>query len=145
MIRTLVLGTLVAILPFSGMRVICIDATADTSSATEVSAGDADCERLCARHHVASTTTGATCALSTDPCALMVFACTVGVGPEEPSSALRLDVSAVPVDAQRFCLDPEVARRVPPPKLQVLPDIQLFSGGGSCCDQLPLARAAALV
>ena len=112
MTRNLVLIALLVVMPFSGMRVICVDAAAPTETGS-------DCERLCTRHHVSSTTNGSNCTLSTDSSSLIVFASTAAVGPEEPLSAPPV-VSAVFTDSTQCCPEPELAHRVPPPKPQVL-------------------------
>jgi len=103
---------LLVTMPFSGMRVICVDAAAPTDTRS-------DCERLCARHHLSGNTSTSNCALSTDASSLIVFASTAAVGPEEPLSG-PLAVSVVSADAPRCCLEPELAHRVPPPKPHVL-------------------------
>jgi len=110
--RNLVLAMLLVTMPLSGMRVICVDSAAPTETGS-------DCERLCARHHVSSSTNSSTCALSTDASSLIVFASTAALGPEEPVQA-PLVVSAVSADSPRCCLDPELAHHVPPPKPQAL-------------------------
>lgn len=109
MLRNLLLSALLVTMPFSGMRVICVEtpAPADTGS---------DCERLCARHHVSGSTDSSNCMLTADACAIVAFATTLSVGPEQPPAALALDVSAAPADGASGCLEPELARSVPPPK-----------------------------
>ena len=109
MLRNLLLSALLVTMPFSGMRVICVEtpAPADTGS---------DCERLCARHHVSGSTDSSNCMLTADACALVAFASTLSVGPEQPPAALTLDMAAAPADGTCGCLEPELAHRVPPPK-----------------------------
>ena len=117
--RTFVLGTLIAILPFSGMRVICLDAHVDAGGASAAAEPAADCERLCALHHPFGSASdpgnGSNCALSTDASSLIVFASTAVVRPEEPLQ-VPLVVSPVHVESPRCCLEPELARLDPPPK-----------------------------
>jgi hypothetical protein len=110
---------LLTTLPFSGMRVICVDAPTEASAATTQTTAD-DCEQICARHHhLSSDTTGSNCVLTADACALIAFASTVSIGPEQSSAGLTLDVSAAPADASRGWLEPELAHQVPPPKPQI--------------------------
>jgi hypothetical protein len=142
--RNLVLSALLVTLPLGGMRVICLNEPADLTNSTVASNTDSGCERLCARHHSSSDGDGSNCALTTDPCALIAFASTSALCPEE-SLGITLCVSAVPADVPRYAPEPELARRVPPPKPQVLQHVQLSSLGGFCDDQLSLARATALV
>ena len=112
--RNLALIALLVVMPFSGMRVICVDAAAPTDTDTR-----SDCEQLCARHHLSGTGSTSNCTLSTDSSSLIVFASTAAVGPEEPLSAPPV-VSAVFTDSTQCCPEPELAHRVPPPKPQVL-------------------------
>ena len=112
MMRGFVLSALLLTLPFGGMRVICVDASAPPEPGS-------DCERLCPLHHVSGTSGDSNCALSTDSSSLIVFASIVAVEPEQPASMPSI-VSAVSADAPRCCLEPELAHHVPPPKLQIL-------------------------
>ena len=111
--RKFVLCALLVTMPFGGMRVMCVDAPAPADT-------DSDCERLCARHHVSSSTDGSTCMLTADACALLAFATTVGVGPDQPPADLGLDVSAAPAGESRVSPDPDLAHHVPPPKTRIL-------------------------
>jgi hypothetical protein len=112
--RNLVLSALLVVMPFSGMRVICVDAAAPADTDTR-----SDCEQMCARHHLSGTGSTSNCTLSTDSSSLIVFASTVAAVPEEPLSA-PLVVSPVFTDSTQCCPEPELAHRVPPPKPQVL-------------------------
>ncbi|HEY3092008.1 MAG TPA: hypothetical protein VGJ52_02880 [Vicinamibacterales bacterium] len=117
--RKFLLSALLVTMPFSGIRVICVDAPAAASAATTQTAAD-DCEQICARHHhVSSDTTGSNCVLTADVCALLAFASTVSIGPEQSPAGLTLDVSAAPADAPRGGLEPELTHQVPPPKPQI--------------------------
>ena len=145
-IRNLVLGTLVAILPFSGMRMICIDAPAAGARAATTEAAADDCERICARRHVSSDTNGTNCVLTADACASMAFATTIAVGTERPTARFSLDVSAAPVNVLERCAEPELARHLPPPKRQVLHHAHNFLQEDFAHEcGLSLARATALV
>ncbi|HEY3162400.1 MAG TPA: hypothetical protein VGJ78_25760 [Vicinamibacterales bacterium] len=147
MLQKLVLSALLVTMPFAGIRVICVDPPVDASAATTQTAAD-DCGRICARHHqVSSDTNGSNCILTADACALLAFASTIGVGPEQPSTAVGLHVSPAPADAPRRCLDPALARPFPPPKPQVLHDRHHFAWLEDLAHEcgLSLARATALV
>jgi len=109
LMRSLVLSALLLTMPFSGMRVICVETAASVDTAS-------DCERLCARHHVSGSTDGSNCMLTADACALVAFASTISVGPEPPPADLTLDVSVAHADPPRGGVEPELARLVPPPK-----------------------------
>lgn len=108
MIRNLALTALLITMPFSGLRVICVDSTAPAETGS-------DCERLCTRHHVSDTTGSSNCSLSTDNSPLITFASTAALAPEAPMQA-PLVVSVVVADSARGCLEPELAHRVPPPR-----------------------------
>jgi len=107
--RNLVLSALLVVMPFSGIRVICVDANAPADTRS-------DCEQLCARHHLSGTGSSSNCTLSTDSSSLIIFASTAAAGPEEPLCA-PLVASAVFTDSTQCCPEPELAHRVPPPKL----------------------------
>jgi hypothetical protein len=110
--RNLVLVALLVTMPFSGMRVICVDAPTPAETAS-------DCERLCARHHVSGAGSSSNCTLSTDNASLIVFASPAAVGPEEPLSAPLVSAAAT-IDISQYLPEPELAHRVPPPKSQIL-------------------------
>jgi hypothetical protein len=112
MMRGFVLSALFLTLPFTGMRVICVDAGAPAETVS-------DCERLCPLHHVSGTSGSSNCALSTDSSSLIVSASTVAIEPEQPERMTSVG-SAVAADSPRCCLEPELAHHVPPPKLQIL-------------------------
>jgi hypothetical protein len=114
-----VLGTLVLVMPFSGMRVICLDSPADASNSSAPAApAPDDCERVCALHQPASGN-GSHCALSPDASSLLVFAGAAVVRPLEPPQ-VPLVVTAVYAEVPRFRPEPELARFVPPPEHQAL-------------------------
>jgi hypothetical protein len=110
--RTLVLSALLVTMPFSGMRVICVDASAPAQTGS-------DCERLCVRHHLSGTGGTSNCALSTDESSLIVFASTAAVEPEQPIGVTSV-MSEAAAESPRFCPEPELAHQVPPPKPQIL-------------------------
>lgn len=120
--RTLVLGTLLVILPFSGMRVICVGVPTDVSPSNARTEQGTDCERLCPLHlpSVApSSPDGSDCALSSDASSLGIFASIAVLQPQEPLH-VPLVVSAVSADAPRFYLEPALPHLGPPPKPQAL-------------------------
>ncbi len=121
--RRLVLGTLIVIMPFSGMRVICADPPAEATTSSAPSVEASDCERLCPVHRPSDTPSSTKndrgCALSADDCSLIAFATVAVFRPQEPPQ-VPLVVPAVYAESPRFCLEPELAPAGPPPRPQAL-------------------------
>jgi hypothetical protein len=131
--RRLVLVTLLVTMPFSGMRVICIDSPTDISCAsarTETETG-ADCVRMCPPHEPSGTPpvaegnpdppqNSSDCALSAD--ASYVSSIVAGVAIARPHEPLHVTMvaSAVHARSPRFGLEPDLAPLAPPPKLRAL-------------------------
>ena len=116
--RTLVLGELFALMPFSGMRVICLGTLAAASTpATPVDA-KSECERLCPLHQ-SSSADGSDCVLSPDGFSAIASAgVAVAPAPEPPPAPVVLRV--VYAESPRFAPEPELPRFGPPPKPQAL-------------------------
>lgn len=126
--RKLVFGTLIVIMPFSGVRVICIDSPTDVSESTAHTEEMTDCERLCPLHPPSgtpsrttpsSTENGSDCALSTDGASLSIVASSAVPRPQEP---LPVPLVSAPTysEAPRFYSEPALAHLGPPPKPQAL-------------------------
>jgi len=124
--RTLALAALLVVLPFSGMRVICIDSPQDVSGSTGRAETVSDCERLCPLHRPSETAPAvpaapsgpeddSDCALSTDASSLSISASIAVQRPREPLQ-VPLVVSDAPAESHRFYLEPELAHLAPPPK-----------------------------
>ena len=124
--RTLVLSALIAIMPFSGMRVICIDSPADpgsTSPAVQTETGS-ECERLCPLHQPATARSAPSSSENESDCALspdssFVSSVFAGVAVSRPGEPLQVPqaVAVLYADSSRFPLEPELAHFGPPPKL----------------------------
>lgn len=130
-LRSLAFVSLLVVLPFSGIRVICIDsAAAGADSATpETHAAEAtltDCERLCPFHPPASMHTldadaqsssdeDVDCALSSDAAALQMLA-TIGVLRPAHLVSVPYVVSEAPVFTSSVYSEPVLALLAPPPK-----------------------------
>jgi len=130
-LRSLAFVSLLVVLPFSGIRVICIDsAAAGADSATpETHAAEAtltDCERLCPFHPPASMHTldadaqsssdeDVDCALSSDAAALQMLA-TIGVLRPAHLVSVPYVVSEAPLFTSSVYSEPVLALLAPPPK-----------------------------
>ena len=116
--RTLVLGALIALMPLSGMRVICLSAPADESTSAAPVDPQTECERLCPLHQP-SQEDGSDCALSAEGLSIVassgIAVVQVQVPPQAPDVA-RVAYAETP----RFHLEPELPRFSPPPKPQDL-------------------------
>jgi hypothetical protein len=120
--RRLAAGLVLVILPFSGVRVICVEVPADAAApqAPSQQADDiSDCEHLCALHHVTSSDadsgSGTRCALSADPSCFNLSG-TLAIVPAYQPFTVSIVASAIAVDAPQFYLEPAVAHLGPPPK-----------------------------
>jgi hypothetical protein len=131
-LRSLALGTLLLVLPFGGVRVVCFvsprpEAPASSSRAEAIS----DCERMCPFHPPADEPTGPAltsasgaeadtgCALSSDSMSVSMFGNTAVLRSAE---ALPAPAGASPalVAAPWFYSEPALAHLAPPPKHQAL-------------------------
>jgi len=140
-LRRLALGVLLLVLPFSGVRVICVESPArggdavapltHTETATEARPLT-DCERLCPYHppesvqaahdvDAASASSGedADCALSSDAAALQMLG-TIAVLRPAPPVAVPDVVSDAPVFTSSVYAEPSLALLAPPPKTSAL-------------------------
>ena len=135
-LRSLTFVALLVVLPFSGIRVICIDsaaAGADSAAVGETHAAEGtltDCERLCPFHPPASmgrldadaqssTDEDADCALSSDAAALQMLATIAVLRPAQPVSVPYV-VSDAPVFTSSVYSEPALAHLPPPPKAPTL-------------------------
>ena len=119
--RTLVLGALIALMPFSGMRVVCLgtaQAPLTESASSKPVDAQSECERLCPLHQPSSDD-GSDCALSADGYSLIAFAGIAVAHTAEPPQApgvARVEYAETP----RFLPEPELPGFAPPPKPHAL-------------------------
>ena len=130
-LRSLAFVALLVVLPFSGIRVICLDsaaAGADAASPETQTAEESltDCERLCPFHPPASLPTldadeqssseeDGDCALSSDAAALQMLATIAVLRPAQVIS-VPLVVSDAPVFTSSVYSEPALPLLAPPPK-----------------------------
>jgi hypothetical protein len=127
-----VFGALLLVLPFSGVRVICVESPApDDDSVAPATVVEAearpltDCERLCPLHppelfeaahaDTASTDEDADCALSSDAAALQMQGTIAVLRPVQPVTIPDV-VSDAPVLSAPVYSEPALANLAPPPK-----------------------------
>ena len=134
-LRSLTFVALLVVLPFSGIRVICLDSAAAgaDSAVPETHAAEGtltDCERLCPFHPPASMQTlhadarsspdGDTdCTLSSDAAALQMLATIAVLRPAHLVSVPDV-VSDAPVFTSSVYCEPALAHLPPPPKAPTL-------------------------
>jgi hypothetical protein len=135
-LRSLAFAALLLVLPFSGIRVICIapaPAPGDPAAAPRTEAAEealTDCERLCPFHppgsvqalhaeEQASSDGDADCALSSDAAARQMLATIAVLRPQIPLAIPQI-VTDAPVFASSVYSDPALALLAPPPKSSVL-------------------------
>jgi hypothetical protein len=131
-LQSLAFVALLVVLPFSGIRVICIDSAApgvDSAAPPETQAAEGsltDCERLCPFHPPASLQSAqsssdedADCALSSDAAALQMLGTIAVLRPTQPVS-VPLVVSDAPVFTSSVYSEPALPLLAPPPKAPTL-------------------------
>ena len=126
------LGTLLLVLPFGGVRVVCFDSPrpeAPTSAAKAEAISD--CERMCPFHPPADEPSGPTvtsssgaeedtgCALASDSMSVSMFGNVAVLRPAQPLVVPHV-VSDVAAAAPWFYSEPTLAHLAPPPKHQAL-------------------------
>ena len=115
--RRLLVCTLLAVMPFGGMRVICLDTPAE-SPTTAAHADGSDCDRLCVVHHPARS--GDTdCSITADPSSMMVVG-TVAVAPAADVLRAPSIIVYTCSEAPFLYLDPGLSHLSPPPKGDLL-------------------------
>jgi hypothetical protein len=117
MIRRVLLSALVAIMPFSGMRVMCIDVDAPLAETTAPShAHTSDCERLCPLPPaVADSGSKSDCAMSVDG-ALIVMTAVIAVSPVQAPVQAPSRISHQFAEPSQLVLDPALVQPNPPPE-----------------------------
>jgi len=134
-LRRLAIGALLLVLPFSGIRVICVEAVPTvidpaSDAGAEVAATTrplTDCERLCPFHppagmqapHADAASTASDedsdCALSSDAAALQMMGTIAVLRPAQPVAVPHV-VSDAPVFTSSVYSEPTLALLAPPPK-----------------------------
>jgi hypothetical protein len=115
--RRLLVCTLLAVMPFGGMRVFCLDTQAQ-SPATAAHVDGSDCDRLCVVHHPARS--GDTdCSMTADPSSMMVVS-TPAVAPAADVLRAPLIVVYSRSEPPFLYLDPGLSHQCPPPKGDLL-------------------------
>jgi hypothetical protein len=131
--KTVLVCALLALVPFTSLRMVCVDAhgagaAAGPAVTSDASAGAAEagdeCARICARRPAphadapAPEAPSVTCLLVADPTCQFLSTATAAIMPREPGlpvqhRAVRLDPPAAP-----SYLVPVLDRRSPPPRAQ---------------------------
>ena len=113
-------GALLLVMPFGGMRVICVAAPAEAANSTEEAHSKAltECERLCPLHESSESSSSSDktdCALSAGASSLMasgVVALVRSIDPLLAPESVRVEYTLSP----RFAPQPELPRFGPPPR-----------------------------
>ena len=116
--RTLALCALIATMPFSGMRVICVGTPAVESTSAAPVDPQTECERLCPLHQP-SQEQGSDCALSAEGMSIVSSSGIAVVQVHEPPQTPDA-VRVVYTESPRFVPEPELPQFAPPPKPQAL-------------------------
>jgi hypothetical protein len=119
--RALLASILLIVLPFSGIRVICVDDAEEAS----VSAPGAepemdqqaieDCRRICALHHPRPVPAEEDCAITVDPTSLTMLG-GVAVLPAIDAAAAPFATPHVYFERLHGYVEPGLAHLSPPPK-----------------------------
>lgn len=106
---------LLVVIPFSGMRVICVDQPTEAVATTAHIGSSDDCDRLCVIHHPANSGNDTNCSLSADASSLIVVA-GIAVIPAEQTLGRPTVVPHTYIEAPQLYLEPGLAHRNPPPE-----------------------------
>jgi len=127
--RRFAIGALLTVMPFGGVRVICVDAPVPSSDREARVEAVSDCERLCPLHRPPDTASdsevgsdsrsASDCALSVDGASLSVV---VSVAPPRPQVAFPVSLVAAELltDTPHLYVEPAPAHLAPPPKSPAL-------------------------
>jgi hypothetical protein len=133
--KTVLVCALLALVPFTSLRMVCIDAhgaaaaagAAVNADAAEAAAAEAedDCVRICARRAAphADVPTPAkpsvSCLLVADPTCQFLSTATAAVMPLEPGLPVQYGATRLAPPATAGYLVPVLDRRSPPPRAQL--------------------------
>ena len=112
------IGALLLVMPFGGMRVICVAAPEEATDSAEASKALTECERLCPLHESSESSSSSDktdCALSAGASSLMASGTVAFIRSIDPPLAPEL-VRVVYTLSPRFLPQPELPRFGPPPK-----------------------------
>ena len=114
MIHKLLVCALLAIVPVTGLRMICVDPPVQaTDDAMRAGDGGQDCEETCTRRPKRSP--GPTCMLLADGCSVVLIA-VVAVVPAHAPVVVRAQPSPSEFPWQGSYLSPSLVHPAPPPK-----------------------------
>ena len=115
MIHKLLVCALLAIVPVTGLRMICVDPPVQaTDDAMRAGDGGQDCDETCTRRP-AKRSPGPTCMLLADGCSVVLIA-VVAVVPAHAPVVVRTQPSPFEFHCQQSYLPPSLAHHAPPPK-----------------------------
>jgi hypothetical protein len=114
-IYKLLVCTLLAIVPVTGLRMICVDPpVASRAEVGPAASGGQDCEETCARKPVKRSSTP-TCMLLADGCTVILIA-VVAVVPAHMPVLQRAQAAPFEPALYQFYLSPTLDLHAPPPK-----------------------------
>jgi hypothetical protein len=111
----LLLWAVLALVPFAGIRVVCIDLPVEVSVPVEGQTEGHACKELCAR--VKAQGSGTNCVLSGGGASLLLME-SVAVLPARTPLPFETVTARFDAELQDFYLAPLLARHSPPPKSQ---------------------------
>lgn len=115
MIHKLLVCALLAIVPVTGLRMICVDPPVQaTDDAMRAGDGGQDCDEICARKP-GKRSQGPTCMLLADGCSVVLIAVVAVVATPVPV-VVRAQPSPFELPCQQSYLSPSLAHPAPPPK-----------------------------
>ena len=114
MIHKLLVCALLAIVPVTGLRMICVDRPVEAADDETRPSDGADCDDTCARKP-AKRSPAPTCTLLADGCSVVLIA-VVAVVPVHAPVVVRAQPSPFESRSQESYLPPSLAHLAPPPK-----------------------------
>ena len=112
--RKALLLTLIAVMPLSGIRMVCLAPAPDVRSEMSQEHEAADCERLCSLHHPEASSGESDCALTAAASSIVVAG--MAVAPLEGELRVPKFVSPEFAEPDQLYHEPGLARANRPPK-----------------------------
>jgi hypothetical protein len=131
--KTVLACALLALVPFTSLRMVCVDShvtsaparVAGTSDATTAAAeAEDECARICTHRPAppaaapAPATSAGTCLLIPDPACEYLTTAAVAIMPRAPSLLIQYRAVRLDPPAADGYVSPVLARRSPPPRVQ---------------------------
>ena len=115
MIAKLLIWALLAIVPMTGLRMVCIDQPGGVAVPEARASAAAECDETCALPRKAARRSTPACMLLADSCSLILVG-TVAVLPAQPAVRTIPEIVRFEYPGRPHYIAPDLAHQGPPPK-----------------------------